>query len=74
MPGPPDMPEYEHLDFTYLFDDVLDNFDFDRMGEGEMISASGAFGDDERDDSPFVVCRAWGENRSSVPPGPSSYR
>jgi hypothetical protein len=28
----------EHaLDFTYLFDDSLDNFDFDRMGEGDMI-------------------------------------
>jgi hypothetical protein len=27
-----------NLDFTYLFDRSLDNFDFKRMGEGELIS------------------------------------
>jgi len=34
------------LDFTYLFDDAIDNPDFDTMGRGERIRA-GAFPDDK---------------------------
>jgi hypothetical protein len=36
---PRDLPEHR-LDFTYLFDGSLDNFDFDRMGQGEIIRES----------------------------------
>ena len=36
---PENLPRHR-LDFTYLFDQSLDNFDFNRMGEGEIIRAT----------------------------------
>lgn len=54
--------EYK-LDFTYLFDESLDNFDYPRMGQGEVVRSAA---DDEPRDRDAIKKRRKAAGREII--------